>query len=157
MISSAIGWPRTSARVQPNNSPERSFHSLIVPSARVRVSKGGDGRVANSGDKELSSGGDGKMGNANDPAPVKPLPSTETAPIEGALNLPIELLQKLRETIRNTENVGRRFPEEARKIHYNETPARSIRGQASRDEAEELSEEGIDFTPLPPFLTSDSH
>jgi len=59
--------------------------------------------------------------------------------------------------VRNTENVGRRFPEEARKIHYNESPSRAIRGQASRDEARALSDEGIDFAPLPPFLGNDSH
>jgi len=74
-----------------------------------------------------------------------------------AAALPPEVVLKLREIVRSTENVGRRFPEEARKIHYNEAPARSIRGQASRDEAQELSDEGIDFTPLPPFLTRDSH
>ena len=59
--------------------------------------------------------------------------------------------------MRNTENVGRRFPEEARKIHYDEVPARAIRGQASREEAEALRDEGIDFASLPPFLTSDTH
>jgi hypothetical protein len=35
--------------------------------------------------------------------------------------------------------------------------ARAIRGQASRDEAQELSDEGIEFAPLPPFLTNDTH
>jgi hypothetical protein len=59
--------------------------------------------------------------------------------------------------VRNTENVGRRFPQEARKIHYQEAPARAIRGQASRDEAKALTEEGIDFTSLPAFLTNDTH
>ena len=68
-----------------------------------------------------------------------------------------EVLAKLREVVRSTENVGRRFAEEARKIHYNEVPARAIRGQASHDEAQELSDEGIEFAPLPPFLTNDTH
>ena len=49
------------------------------------------------------------------------------------------------------------LPEEARKIHYNEVAARPIRGQASRDEAQALSDEGIDFASLPPFLTNDTH
>ena len=71
--------------------------------------------------------------------------------------MPEEVLSKLSEIVRNTENVGRRFPEEARKIHYNEAPARSIRGQASKDEAQELSDEGIEFSQLPPFLTGDTH
>src|SRR5262249_1686074 len=51
------------------------------------------------------------------------------------------LLAKLRQVVRNTEDVGERFPEEARKIHYEEAPARSIRGQATREEAEALTEE----------------
>jgi hypothetical protein len=76
---------------------------------------------------------------------------------EKAAGLPDELVRKLREIVRNTENVGRRFPEEARKIHYEEAPVRPIRGQASKDEADALREEGIDFTPLPPFLTRDHH
>ena len=59
--------------------------------------------------------------------------------------------------MRNTENVGHRFPEEARKIHYEEVPPRSIRGQASKDDADALREEGIDFASLPPFLTRDQH
>jgi len=68
-----------------------------------------------------------------------------------------DVLARLREIVRSTEDVGERFPEEARKIHYEEAPARSIRGQASREEAEALSEEGIEFSQLPPFLTRDTH
>ena len=64
---------------------------------------------------------------------------------------------KLREIVRNTENVGRRFPEEARKIHYQEVPPRAIRGQASRDEAKALTDEGIEFASLPPFLGGETH
>ena len=79
-------------------------------------------------------------------------PEAETGP-----GLPDELISKLREIVRNTENVGRRFPEEARKIHYEEVPPRAIRGQASKDDADALREEGIDFTSLPPFLTRDQH
>jgi hypothetical protein len=74
-----------------------------------------------------------------------------------AAALPAEALAKLRELVRNTENVGRRFPEEARKIHYRETPPRAIRGQASRDEAKALTDEGIEFASLPPFLSGDTH
>jgi hypothetical protein len=70
---------------------------------------------------------------------------------------PAELISKLREVVRNTENVGRRFPEEARKIHYEEAPARPIRGQASKEESAALEEEGIEFSSLPDFLTRDPH
>lgn len=50
---------------------------------------------------------------------------------------------------RQAENVGERFPEEARRIHYDEAPARSIRGVASADETLELLEEGILVLPAP--------
>ena len=50
---------------------------------------------------------------------------------------------------RRAENVGERFPEEARRIHYDEAPARNIRGIASADEARDLLEEGILVLPAP--------
>ena len=101
------------------------------PSAKVRVAKAQAARPA--------------------PAPV---PAARSDAIAG---LSPELLTKLREVVRNTEDVGDRFPEEARKIHYDEAPPRSIRGQASREEAEALEEEGIDFSQIPPILTRNSH
>lgn len=55
-----------------------------------------------------------------------------------------------------TDDVGRRFPEEARRIHYGETPARAIRGQASDSEAEELADEGIGVVRLP-WIPSGRH
>jgi hypothetical protein len=54
-----------------------------------------------------------------------------------------------REIAANTEDVGERFAEEARRIHYNEAPERGIRGVASKDEARALDEEGIAVMPLP--------
>ena len=90
--------------------------------------------------------------------PSAPPESPAAAETTDALaGLPAELVQKLRDVVRNTENVGRRFAEEARKIHYEEVPARPIRGQASREEAKSLQEEGIDFASLPLFLTRDIH
>ena len=49
----------------------------------------------------------------------------------------------------NTEDVGRKFPDEARKIHYEEGPGRAIRGEASSDEVQELREEGVEIFPVP--------
>lgn len=57
------------------------------------------------------------------------------------------LLQKLK---REAHDVGRRFPEEARKIHYGEAPLRPIKGQANRKEVASLLDEGIMVVPLPP-------
>lgn len=59
------------------------------------------------------------------------------------------MLQLARHIIANTEDVGERFPEEARRIHYEEAPQRSIRGVASKTEAEELTDEGIEVVPMP--------
>lgn len=58
-------------------------------------------------------------------------------------------LQALRHVIANTEDVGTRFADEARRMHYGEQEARSIRGQASMRETVELLEEGIEVVPLP--------
>ena len=61
-----------------------------------------------------------------------------------------ESLKALRREIEGThENVGEKFAEEARKIHYGEKEARGIYGQTSGDEAKELLEEGIAVTPIP--------
>ena len=84
-------------------------------------------------------------------------PTAEDAESETVAGLPEDLIRKLREVVRNTENVGHRFPEEARKIHYEEVAPRAIRGQASKDDADALREEGIDFASLPPFLTRNHH
>lgn len=60
------------------------------------------------------------------------------------------LLREFRRHVETThENVGDRFAEEARKIHYGETEARDIYGEATGDEAKELIEEGIAVAPLP--------
>ena len=58
-------------------------------------------------------------------------------------------LQGMRELMGKSEDVGTSFAEEARKIHYKESPERSIRGQTTLDEAEVLREEGIDVLAMP--------
>src|SRR5690606_41694913 len=58
-------------------------------------------------------------------------------------------MQTARQVVENTEDVGRRFAEEARRIHYRETPARAIRGEATPREAADLVEEGIEVFVFP--------
>jgi Uncharacterized protein conserved in bacteria len=60
-----------------------------------------------------------------------------------------KIKQVIAEIKSNAEDVGEKFPEEARKIHYGEADARGIVGQASLVEVKELLEEGIDVAPLP--------
>ena len=54
-----------------------------------------------------------------------------------------------RKIVENTDDVGRRFPEEARRMHDGDIPHREIRGQATIDEARSLLEDGIMILPLP--------
>lgn len=62
----------------------------------------------------------------------------------------VEKLREMVKTVRaNSDNVGDRFPEEARKIHYGEAEARGIIGNASSAEVHSLIDEGIDILPLP--------
>ena len=58
-------------------------------------------------------------------------------------------LKGMRELMGRSEDVGDSFAVEARKIHYKESPERSIRGQTTLDEAEALREEGIDVLSMP--------
>ncbi|MBY4594024.1 DUF1178 family protein [Ottowia caeni] len=58
-------------------------------------------------------------------------------------------MQMVRRVMANTEDVGERFAEEARRMHYGETDERGIRGQATKEETVELLEEGIAVVPLP--------
>jgi hypothetical protein len=59
-----------------------------------------------------------------------------------------ELAEKVK---READDVGDRFAEEARKIHFGETEARGIYGQATPDEARALIEDGVEFMPIPVF------
>jgi hypothetical protein len=58
------------------------------------------------------------------------------------------LSEKIRE---NADYVGDKFAEEARKIHFGETEARGIFGEATLEEAKSLAEDGVGFMPIPVF------
>ena len=62
----------------------------------------------------------------------------------------IKTLRKMREVVeQNFDNVGGSFPEEARKIHHGEVEKHNIYGDASKEEAQELREEGIEISQMP--------
>lgn len=88
-------------------------------------------------------------------APRLNLGSTKDAvPAQAVVAAPDKTMQAawmkmVRHVMANTEDVGARFAEEARKMHYGETDERGIRGQASPDETQALLEEGIGVLPLP--------
>jgi hypothetical protein len=63
-------------------------------------------------------------------------------------------MEQARRMLANTDDVGERFADEARKMHYGETEERAIRGRTTADEAQALLDEGIEVLPLvlPPAL-----
>ena len=79
----------------------------------------------------------------------------ETAPSLAALKT--QLQQVVREVLQRTEDVGERFAEEARRMHYGEAQSRGIRGQTSLAEALELREEGIVVMALPDAADEPRH
>jgi len=81
-------------------------------------------------------------------APQVPPASTPTIDARPA-DLQAAWLQAVRHLMANTEDVGDRFAEEARRIHYGEEPQRGIRGQATPEERHALREEGIETTSIP--------
>jgi hypothetical protein len=84
------------------------------------------------------------------PAPAAPTPPTPVAMISPQERELRSKLKELRDHLtKNAENVGRKFPETARKMHYGELEHRSIYGEASPQEAKDQHEEGIEFHPLP--------
>jgi hypothetical protein len=82
----------------------------------------------------------------------RPTPADTDAGAE--MTLQSVWLRAVRHVIANTVDVGDRFAEEARRIHYGEVDSRAIRGQATREEATALLEEGIEVMslPVPPAL-----
>ena len=86
-----------------------------------------------------------KSSDADNPSvPMAQMPSPQ---------LPAEMIEQLRKIKKhveaNSENVGDKFPEEARKIHYGEAEERGIYGKASLKEAVDLAEEGVNVLPIP--------
>ncbi|HEX4233892.1 MAG TPA: DUF1178 family protein [Caldimonas sp.] len=65
------------------------------------------------------------------------------------VTLQSQWLRAVRQVLSSTEDVGERFPEEARRIHYGEVEERGIRGRATKEDADALREEGIEVMALP--------
>jgi len=87
--------------------------------------------------------------------PVPAVPAEAAAPASTPLMMAQEreLRAKLRELrdhiVKNADNVGERFPNEARKMHYGDIEHRPIYGEASPEEARSLIDEGVEVSPLP--------
>jgi hypothetical protein len=85
------------------------------------------------------------------PAPSTDVTASGSTPLMMAQER--ELRTKLKELrdhiVKNADNVGERFPNEARKMHYGDIEHRPIYGEASPDEARALIDEGVEVSPLP--------
>ena len=104
--------------------------------------------------------GRGTRKGAGAPAPV-PEPTPQAAAPGAETKTPVAMISPVEQEFRaklkelrdhltkNAENVGAKFPEEARKMHYGEKEHRSIYGEASPQEAKDLIEEGVELHPLP--------
>ena len=106
-----------------------------------------------------------KRGGVRVPAIEAPVPNTPTpdapAPVPAPESNSVAMVSpqerefraKLKELrdhlVKNSDNVGKKFPEVARKMHYGEIEHRSIYGEASPKDAKELLDEGIELHPLP--------
>lgn len=85
------------------------------------------------------------------PLPGSPAAAAEPNAAAGAATpeqVQAAYLNGVRQLLARTEDVGARFPEEARRIHYGEVPNRGIRGHATPQEREALRDEGIDTVAL---------
>jgi len=92
---------------------------------------------------------------AQEPKKQLPVPVQKTPDMEGKDPFAVAQMlysRMLDEILTKSEDVGAKFPEEARKIYYKEAEGRAIRGQATREEHDELVEEGIPVArfPVPP-------
>jgi hypothetical protein len=129
----------------------RALMAPAVSTSRKRAA------IAASAPSEAAAGGgaanvppDAAGGDAVSPAPPVPAERMAVAMADPRAAMMIEMLRRLRRHVEETaENVGGRFPEEARKIHYGEAEARGIYGEASPDDVEALLEEGVEIHPLP--------
>ena len=94
---------------------------------------------------------DGQSNNV--PAPAQPAEVTAPGSTPLLMAQERELRAKLRELrdqiVKNADNVGERFPNEARKMHYGDIEHRPIYGEASPEEARSLIDEGVEVSPLP--------
>ena len=89
-------------------------------------------------------------GTNREAAPEAPAPKNPVAMLSPQEREIRAKLKELRDHLtKNAENVGQKFPEQARKMHYGEIEHRSIYGEASPEEAKGLAEEGVEFHPLP--------
>ena len=87
--------------------------------------------------------------------PAGKAPATGMAVMPAGTQIMAAYRQLVSVMVANSEDVGKSFASEARKIHYNEVPRRAIRGDATAEDLESLADEGIAVMHLPNFKDKD--
>jgi hypothetical protein len=101
-------------------------------------------------EKQLMSPNIGSRGNTKSEASTEVPQQMVAGPVDPRMQMMMQMVREFRKHVtENAENVGTKFADEARKIHYKETEARGIYGQATPHEAQELLEEGIEVHAIP--------
>ncbi len=90
-----------------------------------------------------------KAASQSQPSAVGAAASATSPPVPMPTDMQTLWMQAVRHVLANTEDVGPRFADEARRIHYGESEPRGIRGQATPREREALLDEGIEVAALP--------
>lgn len=132
--------------------PAGAVPSPVTPGASPAAAHGAPGHARVDGRADRSRAPATDEGHRDSSAPsdrnAPPGPLSGEAPV-----LPIELQRQVLEAVRRvmaqTEDVGDRFADEARRMHYGDSEERAIRGRATPEEAQSLVEEGIEIVPLP--------
>ncbi|WP_374765061.1 DUF1178 family protein [Yunchengibacter salinarum] len=126
-------------------SPESSFPESPLPESRLP-----DSPASGSAPSSAMAGGAEKGAPHGEAAPDSPAGQPDAADVR-------RFFRAVRAHVESSfDNVGRRFADEARKIHYGESEKRGIYGQASEAERRELAEEGVDVLPLPDVPKDDA-
>lgn len=158
------GWFRSSSaydqEVQALTCPicddPRIEKAIMAPAVQLRGDKAPPGIASSTPDAAPASAAaspaaaPGPAPEGGAPAPVAVLPPAPMSPEQVQLAKALVLMRKVRAHVEaNFEHVGRRFAEEARKIHHEEAEPRGIYGEATPDEVRSLEEDGISVAPLP--------
>lgn len=155
------GWFRSSAAFDdeaaaltcPICGDGRIEKAIMAPSVMQRGAAPAEAEVEKYAASPPAVGGGAPVGDFAAPA----APPAALTPRQVELAKALVAMRRLRAHVEaHFENVGKRFAEEARKIHHEEAEARDIFGQATLDEAKELLEEGIEVLPLPDLPKLDS-
>jgi hypothetical protein len=120
---------------------------------RPRIGKGG-GKARDAAATEAASEAPAPESAA--PVPESPQDLARRAAEQQAVALRQQLLELRAKVEADCDYVGPRFAEEARRIHHGEIKRHNIYGEASKEEAEALAEEGIEFGTIPWVQRSDA-